>query len=841
MKQSFSSLWARLVAPKPQDQRGIALLLTLGILSLLLVLAMSFAYSTRTERMAAGNNADLVKARLLAESGLERAMAILRYSVTSTATDVAKTYYPGNNSAFFYSPTSSTSAWYGRHYMFSQDTSENDTNGIAAGLAANYKFVPSSTSEGSTICVQTPSDSSLGATWIHVYTPTSAAEPTPKLAGRFAYVVIDQGGMIDPGAVVSTSTDETTVVPRFGANPAEIQLGNLSATPTASSAITNGTANAFRDRAAGVDCWMPTGKRWFSLAHMAGSRILNYTAVGNRGEQWKVFTQALFPWSYDKDTYRLTPTSTDAQARYNLANTSSDFSKLSDSSTATNPIPWLTSLTDSSGTSVREQVAANLVDYCDGDSLPTSNYAAATNDWPVNSAGTAPTFTYCGLEKVPYINEVSVLGVMTYDSTANQTIFNVQIDAELINQYESAVTASSYSLEVDVAWNNIPSSATTDDATNASYNGARFVMSVPAISANNYTAANALQKQFKYSWSGSSDVKIKSVYGVLKNSAGNMVDVAKIAGSSSGVTFNTGTNVIDFQVNDPRVNTESSQWYEGSSNFGIKNNPNMKNTSSPSKQDIESDDDPANASTAHVANTAMTSLWELGAIHRGEPWCTLNLAKYNTSTTATSTGVGGKYDGGDANILDQVKLSDSSTSSAPIRGRFNANSPQTEAWACFLAGVTIGGTYASPGSGTELTNANGNSLASGTNGIFKVNGADRSVSGNVPFTNRGGIALCTEWTNTDSTIISPKPTTDRIREEIIGKIAGLLTVRSNYFTVIVTAQAVKDTGGVDAAGGVQYATGKYCQVLAEQKILAVVSRDAFTDDFVIESFEYLNE
>ena len=67
----------------------------------------------------------------------------------------------------------------------------------------------------------------------------------------------------------------------------------------------------------------------------------------------------------------------------------------------------------------------------------------------------------------------------------------------------------------------------------------------------------------------------------------------------------------------------------------------------------------------------MQSLWELGAINRGEPWRTLNLSKYNTSVTTGTLSY--TYTDGDANILDQVKLNDTAT--FPIRDRLNVNSP----------------------------------------------------------------------------------------------------------------------------------------------------------------------
>ncbi len=72
-----------------KKERGSALLLTLGILSLALIMGMSFAFSARTSQKAAQVNSDQVKAKLLAESGLQRAMAF----VASFCADNGMPYY----------------------------------------------------------------------------------------------------------------------------------------------------------------------------------------------------------------------------------------------------------------------------------------------------------------------------------------------------------------------------------------------------------------------------------------------------------------------------------------------------------------------------------------------------------------------------------------------------------------------------------------------------------------------------------------------------------------------------------------------------------------------------
>ena len=61
-----------------RNRRGSALLITLGVLSMALVMGMCFAFSARTSLQAAQVSSDQTKARLIAESGLARVMAILK-------------------------------------------------------------------------------------------------------------------------------------------------------------------------------------------------------------------------------------------------------------------------------------------------------------------------------------------------------------------------------------------------------------------------------------------------------------------------------------------------------------------------------------------------------------------------------------------------------------------------------------------------------------------------------------------------------------------------------------------------------------------------------------------
>ena len=70
-------------AKRRSDRRGIALVVVLGILSVLMLLAVAFAISMRVERLAARNYRDVVQARQLIHAGLARAVTELNRAVTN--------------------------------------------------------------------------------------------------------------------------------------------------------------------------------------------------------------------------------------------------------------------------------------------------------------------------------------------------------------------------------------------------------------------------------------------------------------------------------------------------------------------------------------------------------------------------------------------------------------------------------------------------------------------------------------------------------------------------------------------------------------------------------------
>lgn len=238
-------------------------------------------------------------------------------------------------------------------------------------------------------------------------------------------------------------------------------------------------------------------------------------------------------------------------------------------------------------------------------------------------------------------------------------------------------------------------------------------------------------------------------------------------------------------------------------------------------------------STAYIRNGPMETLWELGAIHRGEPYRTINLNKFSATV--------GDYAAGDALILDQVKIGPAKF----CRGKFNSNSRNPQAIADLLSGIdatayddmaTVGGTVTT----TSI-------IFAGSPSQYRGQFVDSALSG----------------------LISAAAD-DRTAEAYIGKTAHLLSTRQDAYTVIVVAQAMRDltSGGVSWTNGPESATPdpilktlinptkytytpvpppvlpsvtRYCSILATQVLMAHVVRDAWKNEYEVVQIRYLED
>ncbi len=831
-----------------RKQRGVAIIMTLGILSLLLILAISFSFSTRTERNAASANSDLVRARLFCESGVDRAIAYLSnsypaFSALPTTAAERGNLFPAVKASSLFIKAPTGNGWSGRYVAACKDGTAAEADGVETALSAALQYT-----SGSSQPFFTPADSWIrtggGATWLPIRN-----NATTKVIGRVAYVIIDESGKLDPNcaatlAKLSTGTASgITPGTRIGQAPKEINVAS-------STFGSLGFASA---------------PLWVSWQHMvngaAGVQTKAtpvagaYSSVTGTEDIFQIFS----PYSYDPEAWYDFTTQKD-YSRLNLARadwTGVTATSLSSgtktsfwdttktpavpSTTEASSIPCLATMKNAAGASVSSQVAANIIDYCDTDNKATTDFVAGGN--PKDGSYTKATCTYMGNEKVPYIYEVTVHSEATVsddgDRDAPTYTYDLYFTAavKLVNIYKTAAPASpatlsaltvdlrfSDSMQNTIGYGDYGTNMTIDDA-DASVYGIRFNLTPPAsMAASSYSSG--LQKRVHYQWSTRNGdaalpvFKASSVCALLTTSEG-VADYANVSASEFDLNNTIGSpgNDIrdyDFQAYDPRSNLDANtEWKreEKASTDAGKFNSSVGAPAGAPANDKEAGADPTTWSTAYIRNEPMKSLWELGCISRGEKFCTINLKKF--STTAS-----GKYTDGDANILDQAKLQ----GEALVRGKVNVNSPSAGVWKGLVSNdVKTGGTL-----------SNTTAAMAGTTAIATA-APPTTASASYPYTSRGEAAE--KYFGSAPYADATKP--DAAQEELIGKTAALLTTRQNYFSILVTAQSLQEVP--DTVPGSVTCGGKSVLVTGEQKMLAIVYRDAYTNKFRIEKLSYLNE
>ena len=248
-------------------------------------------------------------------------------------------------------------------------------------------------------------------------------------------------------------------------------------------------------------------------------------------------------------------------------------------------------------------------------------------------------------------------------------------------------------------------------------------------------------------------------------------------------------------------------------------------------------------STAFIRNAPFETLWELGAIHRGEPFRTINLSMFYDGDPDDFKGT---YSDGDAHILDQVKIGPARYS----RGKFNVNSRSAASYVMLYDKECFGkdDTYDNPAK----------------NGDDELTEPEWDFKDAAPNISRGQIANLIANLDDDDAYDN-----DRQMESFIGRTANLLTTRNEAYTVIVISQALQERKDLSDAmtaasmsdaqkkeliktnmanptwykvykNGTDPADEHLCEILGTNVILAHVVRDAWTGKMTVVKKEYLN-
>jgi hypothetical protein len=1062
-----------------QNERGSALLLVLGILSLVMVMGMSFVFTARTERHVAQANSSQMSAKLIAQSALNRIVSDMGYyfrddddkplpypSVELTDENEPITFglqeAPGSDNGMQLCAISKNL------HIGNIDDDEQDhfndllkletfdeTNGVY------YDSLPQLT------LLEKGSGKETFVQPITVTYKDADDKTCTDVIGRYGYVILEEGSKIDVNSALSFS-GAVPFAPKDGKIFSKIESKDLmkdysrvgSPYETAEDndyvfyitdeddedEIQNGSngeenvegKNTFRrgwsmeEIQLNKDFWdkLPDGSTkvkkapWMSYAHLANAlgkkeftkESFNYTFFS--GEDIEAFWDAAgkkernrfdltgftaseksedaatYDERIDENFWELTATEKndlqenakkkmdqltgteraefwkdidegvvyyDGKEKGFWYEMSADgtFTK-ADDTTKYGGIPWLDKMKDDDGKSVSDQVAANLIDYSDKDDIATTDFKLE-----LSPASEFVEPTYCGNERVPYINEIDMKMEMTRDANISATgdsysfKMNMKAMVEMVNIYcnddgtgdckavpddlhvqlrvigEFTVTEVKYVLELD------PASGQT---ALREKEGGRTTKTYPMGGDDGYVALTSANKipnfhlgyqvmelngqvfpkegqtnndfpqpvelqaagadEVKYFFSYKISQIIAIVYkDTAKNDtlcdvaffpkeASNYYELLEADAYSPTTTTFTGPYILTMQANDPRCNLiakkndtgwDEKLWkiekYDADAGTEPENtlgddekgrdNSNFKTEvadldGKPNDKDWEHDvtfegSNTRSFSTAYIRNAPMQSLWELGAIHRGAPYQTINLKKFkdpNASADPANPAPNGKYSEGDAAILDYVKI-------GPLRfakGRVNANTRNLGAIDLLLKDIE-GETY------------DGEDLPSGDSVKYNltIDADDLADTDKYPVSFNRGVMANLLFDMLDSDV-----KTDRDAEALIGKTAGLLTTRLDTYSVYIVAEAlremrdipdddsdatynaikdtlinpVKVTHVIRADEDYKHSTSSYrpagpktsyCSIVGVQRMLVQLVRDAWRNEIKVERVQYLEK
>ncbi len=419
-----------------KNESGVALLFALGILSLLLVLGLAFASNALLAQKVARNNSNRSQAKLLAQSAISRiATAIMYYQFQ--AANWSPAIIPVD---------------YSDIYSYGKD---KDNKVFADGLFSKDDSLLTPPSSVST--EQPTTETFQKPKWAFIFDkPESKADR--KIVGRIAYqqvpgsngaskITMDSvlRGVYKQKSHATSSTSGTENHKpweyRWGKTISELNfntstpLNNWNSYKPAESALTETTFSSIPAFFTAYGTEYFSGEyadekkaffeRWFTGGtEPVEPEFYRYETVANGvTTEYKLYHRFNLgdidkcdlkedQW-YDRfrnDT-SVTLSKNSTAILDKLAGSSAEFKLTDELTPADTGIPFLKQITNEheheQGTfstleARRKQIAANLNDYCDPDSKPTSD-VDATN-WSVEEGVTEPTFT--GNERTPYIYEL---------------------------------------------------------------------------------------------------------------------------------------------------------------------------------------------------------------------------------------------------------------------------------------------------------------------------------------------------------------------------------------------------------------------------------------------------
>ncbi len=581
-----------------ENQKGIALVMVLGFLSVLTIMAVGFAISMRTERLATAAYIDMVKAKQLARLAVSRAMDDVDYLMTGGVIGGHGSGQDIINFSVYYPPPINRSV-----RLFSSvgyDDPDNppafmDNNLIEYLPDAFYKYGTDQSND----MVSIINDESG---WNNI------VDADDQLIGRYSYLVMNSSGFLDANIVGGSN--------RFdGAHPAELQieyaLNQDYGTPID---MTKTKFLEARDE----------------LVHYESIFDLDVSARDYANSVNKDLSWRFTPYSYYPPKVGLDLSTTNVYALTNLNTASKEeivgvFAECD--------IPTYNGNYD--------MLYSNLIDYTDNDLIPENLYSFST-------------------EPVPMINEVVAASRFTRTPTGNtnEYEFNHTLTVSIEYWYPfssgpsaiftpEAPTVVRPLFDFDVEVPPLPPPLLFLGPLYSELDPASAPLSSPTpASFGAIPGTEWYQVDYVYSMDSSPiiipggvsipfdmDVAIEGVQlfngADVVDMASNMPSIKIESGNINNETLveeMKGVSCVDPRYNWTNVVNGTTTWDTEPSTLGDVNN----NTTTYIGSDPECDD----AGEFHVANAAIDNVAELGFLAYGEPWKSIRL--YNIPYNITN-------------------------------------------------------------------------------------------------------------------------------------------------------------------------------------------------------------
>ncbi len=462
-----------------RNQRGVALLFALGVLSLLLVMGLAFVANSLLAQKIANNNSSRSQAKMLAQSAISRmAISLMYYQYGASHPPTGATYtgfIPEN-----YMDVRS-------HYDLPVGSDTPNTSDPAATdwlRDSDSKLIPH------TWLTNYDIENDLRGEWSYI--TTRDASDDNKIVGRVAYQLIPTTATAQINldhnlrGVYTQDDPEPARIPwetRIGTDINELNLNETEVfnawesdhAPAEEDEMEASTFDAFFTAypelfSGDTDAKQKWVKHWFIDGTVAADpEYYLFNSSGQSPQYYHRFNLGELDdgdgvpadrW-YDRFDGLSAAGKNSREAVEALAANSEEF-KITDQLTPAGVgLPFLKSIGSSAGSfefvrDRRRQITANLNDYCDEDSIPTSDVAA--ENWVDGLAADSDITTawprYTGNEKTPYINEFA-FGFNINPSVENANLptmkikaaVNAELAAELISMYEKT-PAETYTLHM---------------------------------------------------------------------------------------------------------------------------------------------------------------------------------------------------------------------------------------------------------------------------------------------------------------------------------------------------------------------------------------------------------